>query len=221
MDTVRKGRTLADDVAETALDILRECGPKYWRLADGTQTRVTWEGADEVTLEHTETGHAATFVLEVRARSPRHAMTRDMVDLVRAVVDAARDLVMTPDSSPGPQAEHKAALRAAVSDLDESLLDDPVEPPSWRQGTWADVKPGDRVRLGTAEADVESVMPLTWLGSGARQIQVKLAGRQLYSMPPSGQVEILSREVGTPALPDWAEIWRLLAESFGEVTPHR
>lgn len=68
MDTTGQELTLAEEVEDAALDILRECGPKYWHLTDGTQVRTTWMGPDGLlALEHTGKGHRAEFHLAVTA----------------------------------------------------------------------------------------------------------------------------------------------------------
>jgi hypothetical protein len=76
------------------------------------------------------------------------------------------------------------------------------EPGHWEPSSWQYVKPGDHVRLGEAEATVETALPMTWVGSGASQVQVVLEGKndgRPYTMPPSGAVD-----VWRPAMPDWA-----------------
>lgn len=243
----REPRPLAEEVGRTALEIIQECGPKYWTLGEtgtdrGYQTRVTWEGPDEVTLEHTETGHAAAFVLKVTARpvdsvmgpeddgatraeladAHRHAMTpgpdgQSPADLILRILKLARmdhRNGCAPEWCGGSQLD-PCSLASALEALDRALEEEVREANQgesghWEPATWKDVKTGDRVRVAQQhEAEVEAVVPLTWKGSGATQVQVKLKGRpQPYTMPPSGPVE-----VWRPSLPDWAaQAYLVLAE---------
>lgn len=133
------------------------------------------------------------------------------VELIVKVIEAAR--AVTNGST-----QNLVPLMDAVDELDAALAYPAV---AWVKATWADVATGDTVRLpagsGYAQAEVESVMPLHWVGSGADQIKVTLSGRpKPYAMSPCGQVEVM-----TPAEPEmniWAQAaYRSLRESFDQV----
>lgn len=144
-------------------------------------------------------------------------------DAASQVLQAARAWSQDPYTCQGARTWDD--LLAAQKSLDAAVehalpvAEEPA-PAEWKPGTWAEVTAGDRVRIGTTEADVDSVLPIQWLGSRARQIQVRLKGRDpLYSMPPSGLVEICKgaagqavEEAGVTVLASWAaEAVRTLA----------
>lgn len=119
----------------------------------------------------------------------------DVANLILDVIQAARDVVKCADSVEGVTFLLKI-LEDRLEDLDTVLQ--PENQDRWVPGTWADVRPQHRVRLKGQEAEVVSALPLTWAGSGTREIAVRLKGRDgVYHMPPSGPIEILRSE--TPA----------------------
>lgn len=72
----------------------------------------------------------------------------------------------------------------------------------WQPRTWADVAAGDTVRLAGVTAEVHGATRLTWHVDPSSDIyrptawvrevvHVKLSGRPLLDMPPSGPVEVL------------------------------
>ena len=128
------------------------------------------------------------------------APEKSPADLLLVLVAAARwTQVVQPDTIPDRLSGALAALDAALQE--EADAAGQVNAGHWHPATWADVKDGDHVRLGGQhEAEVETVVPLTWLGSGAAQVQVTLTAREApYQMPPSGPVEVWK-----PSLPEWA-----------------
>jgi hypothetical protein len=236
-------RSLAEDVQDWVLDIAQECGPKYWSLQDGSQARVTWMGPDGlVALEHMETGHRAEFRVHVKAVPLPPLGPEDdgawQAELA-AEEEAVREMVYT--GHPGPAAVLKVVEEArkdhrggcapewcggsgldpcslfnALERLERVMVEESggqEEPHHWEPSSWEHVKPGDRVRLGTAEAVVSSAIRLNWhvdpLSSEYRPQPLETATMQVvlegyndgkpYTMKPSGPVDIYRA-----ALPDWA-----------------
>lgn len=67
-----KKKPLTEEVAEVILDVVRECGPKYWTLGEtqtdrGYRVRATWDEGGQLYLENQETGHTAEFQVAVTA----------------------------------------------------------------------------------------------------------------------------------------------------------
>lgn len=142
------------------------------------------------------------------AQEPRPELgNQSPADLLLAVVAAARDDHRggcAPETCGGSRLD-PCRLANALEALSRTLQAEAresgqPEPGHWHPTTWRDVKTGDRIRVGGQhEAEVEVAMEVTWLGSGAAQVPVKLKDRGHYTMPPSGPVE-----VWVPSLPEWA-----------------
>lgn len=140
--------------------------------------------------------------------------------LILAVLDAARRIANTPGHAfaaifGSPEAE----LSAAVQMLDGAV--EQLKPrPAWRMATWARVAglgAGTRVRLGGAEAVVESAVIQSWHVDPRSNeyrpqpmehqvVFTKLVGREGgYRFPTGGQVEIADVEYPDPeeSLAQW------------------
>lgn len=216
----RQLRSLAGDRGKTSPTAAREL-ERLAEEADGlvTATQLPAPGPEDDGATRAELADAVRH-----AQEPQPALGGESpVDRILRVLATARALVKAQGLAtifPGPMHDLANALEA----LDQVLLAEAresgqPEPGHWHPATWKDVKTGDRIRVGGQhEAEVDVAMEVTWLGSGAAQVPVKLKGRGHYTMPPSGPVE-----VWVPALADWAaEAFATLAAAGleSEVTSH-
>jgi hypothetical protein len=139
--------------------------------------------------------------------------------LILRVIEAARAVVSKPGYGLATLYDQDgAALGTAVAMLG-AAMEQLAPRPAWRVVTWKDIAgsaaSGTRVRLGTAEAVVESAALQTWHADPRSSefrpqplehqvCAVRLAGRgQLYSMPPTGAVEILDVEWPEADMAGW------------------
>lgn len=131
-----------------------------------------------------------------------------IAQLVLKVIEAARAVTNGSTQNLVPLMDASEALDAALA---------PPPQADWIVRTWAEIRAGDRVRIASAEADVEGASAQTWVASGATQVRVKLNVREKpYTMAPSGQVEVLSTEVTDASF--WtADAVSALREQFPEM----